>query len=63
MEKGKASKAQRRATKNWEENNPERKRYLRYRSNARTFVRHWATDEDLKELIEIYENENKKGRQ
>lgn len=62
MTKGKASKAQRRATKNWEENNPERKRYLRYRSNARTFVRHWAVDEDVAELLEIYKNENPNAR-
>lgn len=59
MEKGKVSKAQRRATKNWEESNPERKRYLRYRSNARTFARHWAKKEDIQELIEIFNNENK----
>lgn len=59
MEKGKVSEAQRRATKNWEENNPERKRYLRYRSNARTFVRHWAKKEDMQELMEIFNNENK----
>ena len=62
MTKGKASKAQRRATKKWEENNPERKRYLRYRSNARTFVRHWAVDEDVAELLEIYKNENPNAR-
>ncbi|WP_311482534.1 hypothetical protein [uncultured Anaerococcus sp.] len=62
MEKGKVSKAQRRATKNWEESNPERKRYLRYRSNARTFARHWAVDEDIDELLEIYKNENPNAR-
>ena len=58
MTEGKASEAQRRATKKWEKNNPERKRYLRYRSNARTFVRHWAVEEDLKELIDIFWDEN-----
>ena len=59
MTEGKVSEAQRRATKKWEEKNPERKRYLSYRTTARTFVRHWANDEDLKELIGIFENENK----
>lgn len=59
MEKGKVSKAQRRATKNREESNPERKRYLRYRSNARTFARHWATEEDIEELVTIFKTENK----
>ena len=58
MGKGKASEAQRRATKKWEKNNPERKRYLSYRSSARTFVRHWADDEDVSELLEIYRREN-----
>ena len=62
MTEGKVSEAQRRAIKKWEEKNPERKRYLRYRTTARTFVRHWANDEDLKELIGIFENENKKRR-
>ena len=62
MTKKKTSEAQRRATKKWEEKNPERTRYLRYRTTARTFVRHWANDEDLKELIGIFENENKKRR-
>ena len=60
MTEGKVSEAQRRAIKKWEEKNPERKRYLRYRTTARTFVRHWANDEDLKELVGIFENENKK---
>ena len=60
MTKKKTSEAQRRATKKWEEKNPEKKRYLSYRTTARTFVRHWANDEDLKELVGIFENENKK---
>ena len=54
MVKRKVSEAQRRATKKWETENPERKRYLRYRSNARTFVRHWATEEDFEELEKIF---------
>lgn len=62
MTKGKASEAQRRATKKWEEQNPKQKRYLRYRTNARTFVRHWADEEDLQELIEIFENENENAK-
>ena len=58
MTKKKTSEAQRRAIKKWEEKNPERKRYLRYRTTARTFVRHWATDADIADLLEIYKNEN-----
>lgn len=58
MTEGKASEAQRRATKKWEKNNPERVKYLRCRTTARTFVRHYADEEDLQELIEIYKKEN-----
>ena len=60
MKKNKVSEAQRRATKKWERENPERKRYLRYRSNARTFVRYWATEEDFEELKKIFEKRIKK---
>ena len=62
MTDSKVSEAQRRATKKREEQNPEQKRYLRYRSNARTFVRHWAVDADLQELIDIYKRENPHAR-
>ncbi len=62
MTEGKASEAQRRATKKWEKNNPERVKYLRNRTAARTFVRHYADDEDLQELIEIFENENENAK-
>lgn len=58
----KTSEAQRKASRNWEEKNPDRKRYIRYRSNARTFVRHWADDEDMQELIDIYKEENKNAK-
>lgn len=58
MTKGKASEAQRRATKKWEKNNSERMKYLRNRTVARTFVRHYADDEDVAELLEIYKKEN-----
>lgn len=58
MTEKKTSDAQVKASRKWEEKNPDRKRYIRYRSNARTFVRHWANEEDLQELIEIYKKEN-----
>ena len=58
----KTTEAQRRAIRNWEKRNPERKRYLRSRSNARTFVRHLADDEDVAELLEIYKKENPNGK-
>ena len=62
MTDSKVSEAQRRATRNWEKRNPERKRYLRSRSNARTFVRHSADEEDMQELIDIYKRENPHAR-
>lgn len=62
MTKGKASEAQRRATKKWEKNNSERMKYLRNRTVARTFVRHYAGEEDLQELIEIFNKENKNAK-
>ena len=49
MEK-KTSEAQRRATRKWQEKNPERRRYNSYKSSARSFIRHHATEEDLQEL-------------
>lgn len=60
MTEKKTSEAQIRATRKWEEKNPERRKYIRYRSNARTFVRHWATKEDFEELEEIFKNNIKK---
>ena len=59
MKEFKTSEAQRLATKKWEQNNPEAKRYLRNRSNARTFARKYAKAlEEVEELIEIFKNEN-----
>ena len=62
MTEKKTSDAQIKASRRWEEKNPDRKRYIRYRSNARTFVRHWADKEDLQELMEIFENENENSK-
>lgn len=56
MSEYKTSKAQRKASDKWKQNNPERNKYIRYRTTARTFVRHWATKEDLDELIKIFED-------
>lgn len=59
MKENKVSDAQKRAIKKWEQENPERTKYLKYRSSARTFVRHWATEEDFEELEEIFRNSRK----
>lgn len=63
MTKLKTTEAQRRASKNYKQRNPEQTRINRYRSNARTFVRHHAKEEDMKELLEIFEKENPNGKE
>lgn len=51
----KTSEAQRRATKKWEQNNPEAKRYSRNKGNARIFARKYAkTLEEVEDLVEIF---------
>ena len=50
MEDNKVSKAQRKATKNWEQENKDHANYLKSRSAARSFIRNRATLEDLAEL-------------
>lgn len=59
----KTTEAQRRASKNYKKRNPEQTRINRYRSNARTFVRYHAKQEDMKELLEIFEKENPNGKE
>ncbi|WP_322630297.1 hypothetical protein [Aedoeadaptatus coxii] len=55
----KTSDAQIKATRRWEENNPEKKRYQRVRSNARTFARRYARSrEEVEELLAIFDEEN-----
>ena len=38
------------ADRRWAEANRERRNYLSKRSSARSFIRNWATEEDLDEL-------------
>ena len=54
----KTTAAQRKAVKNYKKRNPEQTKINSYKSSARTFVRHYATKEELKELIEIFKKEN-----
>lgn len=51
----KTSKAQLAAVKRWENANKEKKRYLSYRSSARSFIRNHATTEDLNDLANMIE--------
>ena len=45
--------------KKWADNNKEKKRFLSYRSTARTFIRNYAEQEDLEHLKELIENKLK----
>lgn len=63
MTKLKTTEAQLRASANYRERNPEATKYLRYRTTARTFVRHHATKDDIDELMEIFERENPNGKE
>lgn len=62
MTKLKTTEAQRRASKVYKQKNPEQTKINRYRSNAKTFVRHHATKDDIDDLIEIFEKENPNGK-
>lgn len=57
----KTSNAQIRASRNYEDRNREQTRINSYKRTARLFVKNYATNEDMQELIKIYE-ENKKDR-
>ena len=57
----KVSDAQKRASRKYEELNREQTRINNYRRTARLFVKSYATEEDMQELIRIY-NENKDNR-
>ena len=59
----KTTEAQRRASKKYKQRNPEQTKINRYRSNAKTFVRHHATPDDINELIEIFKRENPNGKE
>ena len=57
----KVSEAQKKASRKYEELNREQTRINNYRRTARLFVKSYANEEDMKELIKIY-NENKDNR-
>lgn len=53
------SEAQKKASRKYENLNREKTRINNYRRTARLFVKSYANEEDMQELIKIY-NENKK---
>lgn len=58
----KTSDAQARASRKWEENNKKYARKKSYFRTAKTYARIHATREDMEELMEIFENENKNAK-
>lgn len=38
------------ANKRWSDKNPERRRYLSMRSSAKSFIRNYATEEDMQDM-------------
>ena len=57
----KVSEAQKNASRKYEERNREKTRINNYRRTASLFVKSYANEEDMQELIKIY-NENKDNR-
>lgn len=53
------TKKQQEYNKRWAEKNKEHKRYLSYRTTARTFIRKYAKPEDLQELKELIKEKEK----
>lgn len=45
--------AQVKANRNWRKKNPDKARYINAKSAARRFIRNFATNEDLDEIIQI----------
>lgn len=59
-EKFKTPEYQRRASQKWKEKNAKKNKRSSYRSSARLYAREYAESiEDIKELEEIFKNENK----
>ena len=56
----KLTEAKKRANKKWNEKNKERVHYLSYRSQAKSFIRRFATEEDLDELEKLIAEKRKK---
>lgn len=60
MQEKKTSKAQVNASRRWEQKNPERAKYIRYRTSARGFLRNHATEEDLIEMEQLIKERREK---
>lgn len=56
----KTSEAQLRASQAWAEKNKEKRKIISLRGSARSFIRHWATLEDLEELESLIAEKREK---
>lgn len=56
----KLSEARIKANKKWDEKNKARKRYIAYRSQAKSFITKYATKDDLKNLERVIAERRKK---
>lgn len=63
MTTNKTPESQIRANRRWEENNRDHVRKKNYLRSARLFVRSYAEDDDIEELLDIYRKENPNSRE
>ena len=54
------SLAQAEATKRYKKRHPEKNKLYQYRSNARTFIKHYADKDDLTKLIALAQDQKAK---
>ena len=54
------SLAQTEATKRYKKRHPEKNKLYQYRSNARTFIKHYADKDDLTKLIALAQEQKAK---
>lgn len=52
---GKVSEAQLKASKKWDETHKEKKKYIVARSQAKRFIKNFATKDDLQKLQKLIE--------
>ncbi|WP_054251781.1 hypothetical protein [Neofamilia massiliensis] len=49
------TEAQRKAKEKWQQENREKSKRYSYKSTAKNFINNYATEEDLKELLDLIE--------
>ena len=54
------TQAQMRATRRYKKRHPEKNRLYQYRSNARTFIKHYGNKDDLTKLIALAQEQKAK---